>query len=299
MIPEHDFDQLSAYVDDQLVPAEKAALEARLAGEPELRSTLRELRLTVRALRALPPVALPRSLVLTPAQVAQSRPKAALPARQPLAPALRLAATFSAVALAFVVFTDLRGGVVLTAAPVADVASNAAATTSAAEAPLEAVPAPSETLVAADETMIMDMAVEAATPSPAAEGDAALTGPAATDAGATPESSAALLPEPSATPSADRNAATAAPEDTTSTKSAAAAPTETPISVAAVAPPEATGAVDDAYDQTPTEIGQADTAGGAQPTPAPGLSTLRVVELALVILTVLLGLGAWLARRSG
>lgn len=295
MISEYDFDQLSAYLDDQLVPAEKAALEARLAAEPELRTTLRELRLTVRALRALPPVALPRSFVLTPAQVAQARPRAAVPARRPLAPALRLAAAFSAVALAFVVFTDLRGGVVLTASPVTDVVGSAAmATTVPAEAPLDAVPAPSETPVADDGTMMMEMAVEEATPSPAAEGDGAATGPAAT-----PESSAALLPEPSATPSADRNAATAAPEDTTSTKSAAAAPTETPISVAAVAPPEATGAVDDAYDQTPTEIGQADTAGGARQTPAPGLSTLRVVELALVILTVLLGLGAWLARRSG
>ncbi len=300
MISDYDFDQLSAYLDDQLVPAEKAALEARLAAEPELRTTLRELRLTVRALRALPPVALPRSFVLTPAQVGVSA-KAALPARRPLAPALRLAAAFSAVALAFVVFTDLRGGVVLTAAPVADTAnSTVLATTVAAEAPLDAVAAaPSETPVADEGTTILEFAVEEATPTPAAESDGAGAGEAGTGPAATPESSAALLPEATATDSAERNSTTPEPEDTTGTKGAdvAATPTEpgpaeTPIGVAAVPPPEATAEARDAYEQT-------NSGGGAQQAPAPSLPPVRVLELALALLTVLLGLWAWLARRSG
>ena len=59
-----DFDRLSAYIDDQLSPAEKAALEQRLGREPELRSALSELRLTVTALRALPQVRPPRNFTL-------------------------------------------------------------------------------------------------------------------------------------------------------------------------------------------------------------------------------------------
>jgi len=211
MISSYDSDQLSAYLDDQLVPAEKASLEARLAAEPELRATLRELRLTVRVLRALPPVALPRSFVLTPAQVA-ARP--GRPARRSLAPALRLATAFSAVALALVIFTDLRDGV-LTASPAAQV-ETVLVTTSAAEAPADAGPAPSDTPTSDEGVEILEFAAsEAATTPPAGDGtaggDAAVTDPAvAADAQATPAGSALLAPEPSitATPSAERDGAT-------------------------------------------------------------------------------------------
>lgn len=289
MIPDHDFDQLSAYLDNQLVPAEKAALEARLAAEPELRTTLRELRLTVRALRALPPVALPRSFVLTPAQAGLPAPAATKPARRPLAPALRLAATFSALALAVVVFTDLRGGFVLTASPSAEVASDTALVTDPpAEAPMEALAAVSETPAPADGTPLLEFSAEAATPDASEAGGTDAT--TAADEAPTPDSSAQLLPpEITPTPSAERSAATPEAEDGAGTKSAEV--TETPLSVAAVAPPEATADVAGAV---------ANDAAGAAPAPTPpgGLSSLRVVELALALLTVLLGLGAWLARRA-
>ena len=96
-----DFEQLSAYVDNQLSPGEKAALEARLAAEPGLAATLDDLRRTVSALRSLPLVKPPRSFTLTPQQVgARAR-------RGPLFPVFRLAAALCTLLLAFAVARDL------------------------------------------------------------------------------------------------------------------------------------------------------------------------------------------------
>ncbi len=79
-----DFEQLSAYIDNQLPPVEKAELEARLAKEAELQATLGDLRRAVQALRSLPPVKPPRNFTLTPQQVgARAR-------RGPLFPVFRL-----------------------------------------------------------------------------------------------------------------------------------------------------------------------------------------------------------------
>lgn len=68
-----ELEQLSAYLDQQLPPAEAAALEARLQREPELRAALNELQATVTILRDLGPVAPPRSFSLDPATVAPRR----------------------------------------------------------------------------------------------------------------------------------------------------------------------------------------------------------------------------------
>ena len=301
MISDRDFDLLSAYVDDQLPTAEKAGLEARLTVEPELRTTLRELRLTVRALRALPPVAPPRSFALTPEQVAGPAKSAGLGAkgaglgakndaglgrgtRRPMSPALRVAAAFSALALAVTVIVDVRGGGFLAASPEEAVVSVAAApTTLPAEAPLAA---PSET--ASDNVQILEMATidATATTDPTVAGDAA-------PADVTPATAAGLMPAPTETPSAERSAATPAPESTESTKSVDAADaSETPVSVAEV-PPAATAPATDLY----YADGEA-ASGTANTAPNPGLPPVRVLELGLAMLTVLLGLGAWFARRG-
>lgn len=63
-LDEADLDLLSAYIDDQLGGAERAALEGRLAQEPDLRQALDELRSTVYVLRTLPQVTPPRSFTL-------------------------------------------------------------------------------------------------------------------------------------------------------------------------------------------------------------------------------------------
>src|SRR5260370_26817699 len=61
---ERQREQLSAYLDDELEPAERAALERHLPDCPRCQSELRELRAVRGLLRALPVPALPRSFVL-------------------------------------------------------------------------------------------------------------------------------------------------------------------------------------------------------------------------------------------
>lgn len=130
MISEQDFDQLSAYLDNQLSAKEKLALEARLLVEPELKTTLRALRLQARALRDLPRVKIPRNFTLTAKQAEAIRP----PRRsffETLFPAFRLATSLSATA--FVVLLTVS---VLNTSMLAQ--PQTASAPMVAEAPLEA-----------------------------------------------------------------------------------------------------------------------------------------------------------------
>lgn len=68
-----DFENLSAYLDDELRPEEKAQLEARLSQDAGLRQMLRDLNTTRTVLRSAPQVRRPRSFVLTPEMVQQQR----------------------------------------------------------------------------------------------------------------------------------------------------------------------------------------------------------------------------------
>lgn len=269
-----DFDRLSAYIDHQLSPAEQAALEQRLGREPELRAALSELRLTVKAVRSLPMVKPPRSFTLTAAQ-------AGLPSgtRRPrpgsLFGSLRLAATLSAVALALVVggdFAATRGLLGTRAAPAEEVLFTAESSPSEAAAQAALTPSP--------EAELSVMAAEAGTGTPAAE---AL--PSGEDGAQAPEATAAvaaLAPEtPTVTPSTERMLA-----DATAVADVAAADEATP-STKVVPPADATPAADSALA----------TGESAEQTP-PGFPPLRLLEAALAMLTVLLGLGAWLASRN-
>jgi anti-sigma factor RsiW len=69
---EQDFDLLSAYLDGDLSDADRAALEARLAAEPELRRELEALRQTVALVRSLPAMKAPRSYALNAALLEES-----------------------------------------------------------------------------------------------------------------------------------------------------------------------------------------------------------------------------------
>ena len=69
----HDIELLSAYLDGQLIEAERSALESRLQNEPELRQQLVELRATVALIREMPTLAAPRDFRLTHAMVSVGR----------------------------------------------------------------------------------------------------------------------------------------------------------------------------------------------------------------------------------
>jgi anti-sigma factor RsiW len=271
MTTSQDFERLSAYLDHQLSPGERADLEARLAREPELRATLRELRLTVRALRALPPVKPPRSFVLTPAQAGATRGR-----RAPLFPALRLATAVSFVMFVAVLTADLGGGLALPGGD-ARLTSDPAAATPVAEVALagsEAAP----TEPAADEAEVFALTTAAAEDAgedgdqPDAEPTGMVAGMAA-PATPTPTVEAVHIVEATAEVSVDTGRG--------------ASPTPTPPAVAE-APPAATE--DLFYDPGTGAVEQV-----AEPAP---FSSLRVIELGLAMLTVLLGLGAWFARRG-
>jgi hypothetical protein len=71
---EQDFERLSAYLDNELSPAERVTLEARLLAEPELQTELAQLRQLLKALNAMPELKVPRSYALTPALLEKSAP---------------------------------------------------------------------------------------------------------------------------------------------------------------------------------------------------------------------------------
>lgn len=75
-----DLDLLSAWLDNQLAPEDRAALEARLSTEPALRAALNELQWLVSGLRALPNLRAPADMRLTAAQVKPARRIALFPA---------------------------------------------------------------------------------------------------------------------------------------------------------------------------------------------------------------------------
>jgi anti-sigma factor RsiW len=70
-INDRDLDLLSAYLDGALSDADRAALEARLQADAELRAALEELRTTVALIKGLPTLRAPRSFTLTPEMVGE------------------------------------------------------------------------------------------------------------------------------------------------------------------------------------------------------------------------------------
>jgi hypothetical protein len=93
---------LSAYLDGQLNPKERARLEARLREDAQLRSLLVELRRTRAILRSQPRLRAPRNFMLTPQMAGK-------PVRTPprAYPALRLASVLAGVLFVLVLAGDL------------------------------------------------------------------------------------------------------------------------------------------------------------------------------------------------
>lgn len=216
---------LSAYLDGQTSPAERANIDAHLRECGACQAELESLRRTVTLLQAMPRVAVPRAFTLSEAQVGVRRPEPAPNWFGGLARGLGAVAAVLIVAL--VAFTVLRPEQApwspsaqvarvapTTAAPVAEVATQPALAATAAENAPAAEPAPfAKSAPAATEAPQTGMASEA--PTPEAEQPAALAAaPAPTDAEAF-DAATTLAPEATATgeaPMLAQVAATPEPE---------------------------------------------------------------------------------------
>lgn len=276
MTTSQDFDRLSAYLDNQLSPAEKAGLEARLEHEPELKAALDDLRRAVRALRSLPTVKPPRNFTLSP-----DRARAIAGPRH-IFPALRLATALAAFAFVIAVAGDFATNL---AQPrleaVSEVAVTADAQKSAAPTETLSPPAAAQEAITVTRELSEDSAgattssanatAESGTPPISAFAPPAPTAATGGDAGGEAPLQAQPTPTPSPTEEAGQraaNAVTATPETEIVVPFVAnGAPTPAP------APPEA---------QTPGAV---------------SLPPLRYMEAGLALLTLLLAIAAWLLRR--
>ncbi len=103
-------DQLSPYLDGELAPRPRGALERHLASCAPCRRELAGLRATARALAELPEAEVPRSFTLTPDQARRPAPRPFAP-RPPLAaPLLAGALAFALAAVLVVDLGDIGGG---------------------------------------------------------------------------------------------------------------------------------------------------------------------------------------------
>lgn len=197
---------LSAYLDQQASPAERAYVDAHLQQCVECRAELASLRRTVTLLQALPRVSVPRAFTLSETQVGIRRPSAS-PGW--LGGLVRGLGAIAAVALvAFVALSVFRSGQVpwnpatqsvARVSPTAQPAAKLAATEPAASpAPLLAQGQP-ETAVGAAQTQ-----PEASTEQPATQAPAALAAaPQAPSAATAADSTSAAFAAESAPPTAE------------------------------------------------------------------------------------------------
>jgi hypothetical protein len=101
-----DWQNLSAYLDDQLTTREHIRLETRLAQEPNLQQALREIRQTRLLLRQTRKIHVPRHFTITPEMAAQIRPVR----KTFMLPFLSYSSIAAAILMIFVLVVDLLPG---------------------------------------------------------------------------------------------------------------------------------------------------------------------------------------------
>jgi hypothetical protein len=311
-----ELELLSAYIDNQLVAAERAALEQRLGRDPALRAGLDELRGTVALLHELAPLPPPRSFTLDPVAFA--------PRPAPLFGWLRLGATLASVLLAITFAIEFASfGGVPAAAPMIGGGAPAAAPTAAMAASqrqtqlVTAVPfaqsEPAAEATAAPAAAAPAAAAPTAAPAAemAAEPTASTKAAEATAAPAAPEAPAAGAAAP--TPSAEPTIAALESADMSTTATPAAEPTlglaQEPSNNA---PPTDAPAGDDLAPPTSPPVaasgGQPPDTGQLEPSAPeearglasrPAIRPIRLIQFSLAGLALLLGLGALWVRRRG
>ena len=324
-ISARDYELLSAYLDRQLNPRERAGLEARLQTNPQLSTALEDLRKTHLLLRSLPRPRRPRSFMLSPQMVAGRQPQA-----RPLFPAFSLASALSSLLLVLVLLGDFLGlaprAVQLAAPemaqPVAmEVSTEAAADAAteqeyAAEAPSEPTELPGPVVGAAGmpsetpspklpptEVTELPFSSQLVEPSPtpldivgitagSPEGQPTPTISVTQDVAITRTLSVTVTVTVTATPGADNLTVTLTAEADLLSMAAEAPtlpPTDTPLAPTAT---EEAVSQDRQFNAQPTSP---PVPGGAQVESQP---TLRTVEIVLAIVAVLTGLAAFFLRRG-
>lgn len=108
-LTQHDYELLSAYLDDMLETDERAELESRLQAEPHLRRELNALRGTVELVSRLPKRKAPRDFTLTPAmlQASGGRDSGQSAAAPPRIVRFPLLSSLSAAAAAVMIFVGV------------------------------------------------------------------------------------------------------------------------------------------------------------------------------------------------
>lgn len=214
---------LSAFLDGQVSPAERAAIETHLSGCAICRQELESLRKTVALLRALPRREVPHAFTLSEATVVGRRPAARVPWSGGLARGLGAATAI--VLVVVLAATLLRQPMAVPGPSMARFAPTAATAESTSELPVAPAAVPEAPAPTAGERTITAVAE---TPQGQAEPPAALMAP---PAGPTPEQEVIVTPAAPAT-SAPAGPTESAPLARVAVPSATSEP-----SVAAMAPP--------------------------------------------------------------
>ena len=293
-ISDRDWEAISAYLDGELNPKERARLDARLQTNADLRAALEDLRRTRAVLRSQPQLRAPRNFTLSPQTVGQVRQRR---------PALRLSPVFGMVsAFASFLLVVVIAGEFLTAG------QRTQTMPMAAEAIQEAAPLEMEAPLAA--TSQADQAAKAVLEEPpVATAEIMLaqeTGEA--QSSQAPGAEARAYPPPTL-------AALIYP-----------APSEQTLGAVEAPPPESTPVVEEETTAKRSSAGEA-----AQPVPSEGLAQVeelstdaqeaqpqgvevgenqsqpadtaqngwRVAQLILILLALMSGIVAILLRRSG
>ncbi len=270
---------ISAYLDKRLSAEEKVFFERHIASCADCRAQLETTRSMVAALRAMPPVKAPRSFVL-PRETA--RRSAAQPRRSflTLYPALRLATVMAAVAFAVLFASDLLiarsgGGT-----------ARQSSLPAAAPVPLEAqAPTVSHEFAPAPEPTMAPMPTMTEAASDAATNSAGVgTEP---PAGA-PAPKAAVIETTTLT--ATMAMSVLAPTGTTTATAETAMRTQATVE----ATPEPAGTLHDQQGGAVSGLSAQSNFVAAQP----AIDPLRIVEIALLVLAVVLGIATLIVRRK-
>ena len=302
-ISDRDWEAISAYLDGELNPKERARLDARLQANADLRADLEDLRRTRTVLRSQPRLHAPRNFTLSAQAVGQVRQRR---------PALRLSPVFGMVsAFASFLLVVVIAGEFLTAGP------RTQTMPMAAKVIQEAAPLEMEALVEA--TSQADLVAKAVPAEPpAVTEEIMLAQEAAGDSSRAAQPPAAAGAEVQAYPPPTLAASTAA--------LIYPAPSEQTLGAVEAPPPESTPVVEGESIAERSSAGEA-----AQPVPTEGLAQVeelsrdmqeaqplgvevgesqsqpvniaqnswRVAQLILILLALVSGVVAILLRRSG